>query len=181
MTLIYGFDPSKSTGYSVFSPEPRAGRCQRFLDQVVMPYDGEECIKWPFARGGKGYGYMRVNGVHQVVHRYICKLANGEPPSEIHEASHTCGNGFEGCVSKRHLLWKTPKENAADKIIHGTVNNGERNGASKLNRQQVLQIYGLKGKQSQRAVADQYGISGAQVRLIQLGKKWGWLTQGILQ
>lgn len=167
--------PQKSESLGGGTPN---GEVMRFIEEVVIPYEGDECVLWPFGRGGKGYGYMRADGVHQAAHRYICKRVNGEPPSPLHEASHSCGNGFGGCVTKRHLTWKTPKENAADKIVHGTVNNGQRNGAAKLCEEQVLEIYSLKGLQSQADIAARFGVSRALIGLIHSGKKWGWLTLG---
>lgn len=157
----------------------RKGELKRFIDEVVMPYEGEECIAWPYSRGGKGYAYMRVDGVHQPAHRYICGLSNGPAPTDKHEVAHTCGSGFDACVNKKHLAWKTHRENEADKKIHGTSNVGDRNGSAKLSEEQVRSILALRGKTSQQAIADQFGVSRATIGNILSGKNWAWLQEGV--
>lgn len=176
--IIMGLDVATKVGMAAFEIEPRSGRCMRFIEQVVMAYEGDDCIAWPFGRGGKGYGYMRVSGVHQPTHRYICKRVNGHAPTPEHEASHSCGNGFAGCVTKSHLSWKTAKENASDKQVHGTENIGERNGSARLTEAQVLEIFALNGASTQQEIADRYGVNRSSVQNIHKGRKWGWLTSG---
>lgn len=93
-----------------------------------MDYDGDGCLTWPFATGTDGRGMLssHYQGTPQA-HRVMTILTKGPPPSDIHEAAHSCGKGHEGCVHPKHLRWATPLENAADKIIHGT-NNGTSHG-----------------------------------------------------
>lgn len=61
-------------------------------------FTGDECLKWPFADDGKGYGVVKVDGRQQYAHRIMCTLVNGEPPTDLHETAHSCGNGHLGCV-----------------------------------------------------------------------------------
>lgn len=152
------------------------GELMRFIEEIVLPYDGDECIIWPYGRGGKGYAYMTADGKHQPTHRYICERVHGAPPTPEHEAAHSCGRGFDACVNKNHVAWKTPVENASDKEAHGTVNRGERNGAAKLTESEVLAIDALKGKASQADIASRFGVSRSAVQLIHTGQKWSWLT-----
>src|SRR5690349_16534473 len=73
-----------------------------------------DCLKWPFADDGKGYGVIKVDGRQQYAHRIMCTLVNGEPPTELHETAHSCGNGHLGCVHPGHVRWATRAENHAD-------------------------------------------------------------------
>lgn len=148
----------------------------KFIEDVVLPYEGDECIIWPYGRGGKGYAYMTADGKHQPTHRYICQRVHGAPPTPEHEAAHSCGRGFDACVNKNHLAWKTPTENASDKEFHGTVNRGERNGSAKLTESDVMAIFSMKGTASQAAIAARFGVSRSTVGLIHNGQKWSWLT-----
>ena len=139
------------------------GEPQRFLDNVALRYAGEECLLWPFAKSGFGYGQIRKDGRAENVHRIICEAVHGPAPSPDHEVAHTCGKGNLGCVNPSHLEWKTHVANVADTLLHGTRNRGERNGQTKLTEEEVLQIFALKGVLSQSAIAVMFGITRANV------------------
>lgn len=162
--LRYG-DP---LGKSIREPE-------RYLQDVVLPYDGDECLDWPFARAGKGYAQISREGKHFYVHRLVCAEAHGPAPTPEHQAAHSCGRGYSGCVTKRHLSWKTQEENEADKISHGTYQFGQLNPAVKLSEEQVMQIRSLRGIVSQSAIGRAFGVSQSTVKDIQLRKTWSWL------
>lgn len=93
------------------------GEAAPFYRDVVVPYDGDECLIWPYARTPAGYGVLDGHKI-KVVSRRLCEEAYGPPPTPKHHAAHSCGNGHLGCVTRRHLSWKTPKENGADRIAH---------------------------------------------------------------
>lgn len=146
------------------------GEPQRFFQNVVLPYDGNECLTWPFGTAG---GYGRLGNAN--VSRLVCELANGAPPSSNYDAAHSCGNGHLGCVTKRHMSWKTRKENMADKITHGTHNRGERQYRAKLTEDKARQILALKGIMKQADIASLMGVRQDQISRIQSGKRWAWL------
>lgn len=150
------------------------GEPLRYLREVVLVHDSDECLTWPFA-STCGYGYIRLDGRAQRVIRIVCENAHGAPPSAEHEAAHSCGNGHLGCVSPKHLSWKTPKENNADKVVHGTHLRGERAAGAKLSESDILEIRSLKGKMLQREIAETFGICSQNVSMIHHGKRWGWL------
>ncbi|RWO34773.1 MAG: hypothetical protein EOS10_00270 [Mesorhizobium sp.] len=91
------------------------GEPQRYYREVVLTYEGDECIPWPYVVSFGGYGRMKKDGTMQFVHRLVCAEVNGPPPTPDHEAAHSCGKGHLACVTKRHLSWKTPKENCAER------------------------------------------------------------------
>lgn len=145
------------------------GRGIRFLrDRVNFP--GDECLIWPMFRNPNGYGQFSVDGVLGWTHRFMCKLAHGEPPTPEHEAAHSCGKGHEGCVNPRHLSWKTISENIKDRKRHGTKPDHNWRFAGRLEREQVDEIRSLKGKETQVSIAARFGISAPTVRDIQLGR-----------
>jgi len=80
----------------------------------------EGCLIWPFGRSSKGYGHVLFEGVVTNASRVMCIFAHGNPPTEKHQAAHSCGNGHLGCVNPRHLRWATQSENQIDAIFHGT-------------------------------------------------------------
>lgn len=161
--------------------DPLAGRTpdgepMRFVNDVVVSYTGKDCLTWPYGTNSDGYGQTKADKKRILVHRYVCELVHGAPPTPKHEAAHNCGNGHLGCVNPNHVEWKTRTENEADKRIHGTRVRGERQGRSKLTEQQVREILALRGKATQADVASKYGVSRRHVGAIQSGAKWSWLS-----
>lgn len=155
------------------------GAAMDFLENVVLLYQGDDCLKWPFGDRGNGYGCLNYEGKSQNVHRIVCRRIHGEPPTKEHIACHSCGKGHEGCCNPNHIFWGTPKSNQADRLIHGTHGRGERCGTSKLTAQQVIEIrsrYRSKGATKIAAeVAKDFGIAVGTVYGIWYRKAWYWL------
>ncbi|MBZ9922604.1 helix-turn-helix domain-containing protein [Mesorhizobium sp. BR1-1-7] len=147
------------------------GEAERFFREVVLAYEGDECMIWPYGRTHDGYGRIK----HAYVHNMACEDANGPPPSPLHQAAHSCGKGHLGCAAKRHLSWKTPTENAADMVAHGTVMVGDRNKLAKLTEDKVKHIHSMRGKMTQHALARELGVSQSLVSHVQNGRVWGWM------
>lgn len=163
--------------------DPLLGRTQngepmRFVQEVALPYAGDDCLTWPFSRTLYGYGDLWVDGVHFPAHRYICKVINGDPPSPDHEAAHSCGNGHEGCINPNHLSWKTPKQNQADRILHDTHKRGERSHLAKLTEDQAREALRLKGLVSQEEIAASFNVSRGAISHIHRGNSWAWIECG---
>ncbi len=148
------------------------GEAQRFYREVVLPYDGTECLTWPYDCSSSGYGRIHYDGKQRNVSRIVCEAASGPPPTAKHQAAHSCGNGHLACVAKTHISWKTPIDNAADKIGHGTTSHGEGNGSAKLTVAHVERIRALRGSLTQRAIAEQFGVTPGLVSQIFLRKIW---------
>lgn len=150
------------------------GEPRKFYEETVLAYEGDECLIWPYAKGGRA-ARLSQNGRLQVVPRMVCEAVNGSPPTPDHEAAHECGNGHLGCVTKRHLSWKTSAENAADRFVHGTQQMGENHPKAKLTAIDVKEIRSLKGIETQVSLAKRFKINQATVSSIQLGKSWARL------
>ena len=139
-----------------------------------IEHAGDECLTWPFAKGGDGRGRIQ-NDVSPQAHRAMCILAHGEPPSDIHEAAHRCGKGHEACVNPRHLYWATPVENAADRWEHGTQTHGECHAFAKLTVAQVMEIRRMEGAASQAEIGAMFGVDGETIGNIHRRETWAWL------
>jgi len=82
---------------------------QYFLDHVDLETD--ECIIWPGARIGGGYGGVHHEGRLQRVHRLALERHVGPCPPGM-EALHTCQpRPRPGCFNIRHLRWGTHGDN----------------------------------------------------------------------
>ncbi len=152
------------------------GEARQYFAETVLPYDGNDCLLWPYGRNVSGYGRINVGGRIHLVSRLICEDANGPAPTPKHDAAHSCGNGHLGCVARRHLSWKTRAENVADKIIHGTHLRGSRQWNTKLTEGNVREIRSLRGKLFQREIASLYGVRKTTISAIFRGDSWAWLT-----
>jgi hypothetical protein len=100
----------------------------------------------------------------------MCILAHGEPELPKHEAAHSCGKGHLGCVNPKHLSWKTPAGNCADKRAHGTDNRGARNGKTRLSAQDVDFI--RSAPPNLKALMDRFGVSKGCISKIRNGSRW---------
>lgn len=158
------------TGGGVDKGEPL-----RFLRSVLGEPSSPDCIKWPFADAGNGYGKVWFEDKWTFAHRAMCVMAHGNPPRPSHQAAHACGKGHEGCINPGHLSWKTPKENVADTAIHGTRNRGRKNGQAKLMESQVLAIRRAAGKETQQSLAIKFSVNRATISDIQTKRRWSWL------
>lgn len=133
------------------------GKAVAWLREHVT-YAGDSCLIWPFARiTTKGYGTFGYNGRSHYAHRFMCELVNGPPPTKRHQAGHTCGLGHEGCVHPLHLKWKTNAQNQRDRRTHGTSNKSGR-AKRLLTFGQIAEIRALKGRETQRSLANRFGV-----------------------
>jgi hypothetical protein len=147
------------------------------LFEKAIRYADDDCLFWPFGRQTVGYPLFTMNGRRQLVSRAVCEAVNGPPPTRRHEAAHSCGKGHLGCINGRHLRWATPKENRADRVLHGTVPRGETNHNAVLTEQGAKDIFVRANKgENHRIIARMYGIDPAAVSAIKRGRNWGWLT-----
>jgi hypothetical protein len=95
-----------------------------------------------------------------------------------------CPDGMEGCHndgnpknnSLGNLRWDTRKANHSDKRRHGTLPLGSRLHCSKLTEAQVLVIKSRIARgESNRTLADEFGVSIDTIRHIRKRRTWGWL------
>lgn len=153
----------------------RRGYTIEWLKTEALNFSSDDCLVWPFNKDHAGYGTLRYDGRPQKASRVVCSLVHGAAPSPHHEAAHSCGNGRLGCVNPRHIRWATPRENQADRIIHGTSNRGKR---GKLTAVDVRNIRSLAKTMKQQAIADRYGMHQSSISYIINNKKnWVWLDE----
>jgi hypothetical protein len=151
----------------------------KYAQSTIVTAPKDRCVPWPFAKTGQGYGLMWRNGKKAMAHRYVCELQHGAPPSNKHDAAHTCGKGHEGCVNPHHLVWKTRAENMADKIAHGTHSRGEQHPQAKLTEKAVLHIRkAVAARTSTQAdLARRYGVHPQYIHCIVSRRSWRWLAE----
>lgn len=153
------------------APNNGNGKAIRWL-RAHAGHDGAACLTWPYSRNSEnGYGSLGHEGKLVYAHRTMCEMVHGPAPSERHYAAHHCGNGHEGCVNPKHIAWKTPRENAMDRLLHGNNSKSGRK-RDKLNEESARKILVLKGKKPQWHIAREFGVSQSTVSQIHRGIAW---------
>ncbi len=121
-------------------------------------------------------GYWRVNLYeggkmknHQV-HLLVLVAFRGSRPVGM-EACHSNGK----CQDNRlqNLRWDTKANNVADQYLHGTTNQGEKNGHARLTEQQVREIRNTKMRPDLISdFARQHGVSRQTIVRVVKGITW---------
>lgn len=135
--------------------------------------DGTRCWLWTGFTDKDGYGevYAFPRPSRPVrVHRLAFFLAHGRWPEPccLHKCDHPA------CVRYSHLYEGTTEQNNRDRSIKGRSwrpREGECHYTAKLTIAQVRAIRNRRGV-SQSIIADEFGISQAQVSRIRTGALW---------
>lgn len=150
------------------------GEAKRFLAEVVLPFQGRGCLRWPFGVDSNGYArFARLNS-SILVSRLVCMATHGNPPDLSWHAAHTCGKGHEACVSPGHLIWKTRADNNADKLLHGRTPRGSGAPNVKLSEAAAFEIFLDPRKETE--IARDYGVHYMTVHCIKVGRSWRHVT-----
>lgn len=143
----------------------------------------DDCWEWVGA-GAKtkhGYGRINVNGRMRQVTHVAWELAYGEPVPVGLVVRHTCDNPL--CVNPHHLLLGTRSDSVASAIAKGSLKvkvqegrkfSDEFNPSRKLTQSEVDDIRSRykDGNVFQRELAEEYGVTRANISLIIRGKTW---------
>jgi len=164
----------RNYGDANFTKTAPTGEPLKFFE-AALSLDTDECIDWPYAKS-HGYGVVYYQGRDWVASRLMCERVNGPAPEGLIDAAHYCGRGDKGCINPKHIRWANRVDNSADKEIHGTVNNGTRNGSCKLSEESVIYIFSKKGFVSQSKLAKQFEVAQTLISAIHTQKIWKWLT-----
>jgi hypothetical protein len=135
------------------------GAAIRWLCEHVN-FDGKNCLFWPFAKDGGHPGCVGYLGKIYKASRLMCALAHGAPPSDLHEASYTCGRSQKGCINPQHLAWKTQSENQREQSKQGRKFYGRQ---GKITFAQATEIRSIGHTRLLKDVAGEYGISPQRV------------------
>jgi len=129
----------------------------------------------------QGYGTTRVNKKNVGVHQHMLERKLGRKLLEGEVTRHICPNApNRRCYNPQHLDIGTYKDNSHDAVSAGRNSKGEQHAVlSKCNvltRDQVLVIKAARGIKTCTSLAEEYGVSAAQISRIQLGQRWKYVT-----
>ena len=121
----------------------------------------------------KGMVLFTINGKGFKAHRISFFLEHGRINDEL-MILHRCD--VRSCVNPAHLFEGTAKDNSKDASQKGRTAKvyGERNGNSKLTRQQITSIRKMarNGEMLQCTLAKYHGVSEATISYIVNGGRW---------
>ena len=128
-----------------------------------------ECLEWTRYSNPVGYGKTWAYGKMWRTHRLALHLEGIDVRG--HYVLHSCDNPL--CCNPDHLRLGTQQENMRDMTSRNrqAKQQGNHNGMAKLTEQDVLDIRDINGM-SQRAIADQYGVTPMAINLIMNRKTW---------
>lgn len=147
-----------------------------FYRREVLGFAGDECLIWPFSRGGNGYGQLTIDGETRTVSRLACEETYGPAPTSKHESAHSCGGGHLGCVNPKHLRWATRSENQGDRVRHGTDSRGEKSATAKLSEGDVKEI--IASTLNIAELSERFGVSQSQISRVRNGQQWAHVEPG---
>ena len=136
---------------------------------VANPPDG--CVLWPYAKTGRGYGVVGVDGKMVGAHRWALALATGGERPGL-DAAHEPRICHEvSCINPRHLSWKTRSENHRDKLADETMVRGKDHPATVLSEADVRAI--RADERSYTEIIRNYPVTKATITNIKQGVTWG--------
>lgn len=140
-----------------------------------LDYSGDECLRWPFNKGARGYPCITIDGYAEKAHVVITTIIYGPKPNRGDHSRHLCGHKW--CMNPLHLAWGSASQNSRDRLTHGTDNRGEKHPLSKLTRVNVINIVDrLKRGHTAKEIATEYEVVPQTILEIKWGNSWGWLT-----
>lgn len=161
--------------------DPTAGRAAdgvplSFID-VAVAFESDECLEWPYATDGNGYGVVHFDGRQWRATRLVLQRVTGEHPDpKLFEAAHAPGICHNTrCINPRHIRWATKAENSADRVIDKTDNRGERNHWNILTEQQVRSIRAdprINRRGGMAELAAEYGVTRGAISSIKYRHSW---------
>jgi len=103
------------------------------------------------------------------LHALVLMAFKGPRPDGMH-ACHNDGNKVNNCLN--NLRWATPKQNTADRYIHGTMAFGVRNGRSKLTYVDAEKIRKLYKRGNSLLLQKKFNVGARTVSNIINNKRW---------
>ena len=172
-----GFKPGGELRIADLTNEQKIERLKMSFDKNVIKKEG--CWDWSGSVDKGGYAIMscRKSCGAEKGHRASYIIHKGPIPNGLH-VCHTCDNRI--CTNPEHLWLGTHQQNNTDKILKGRANwvpppikRGSKNGASKLNEDQVKEIRKLlKTGMSHVEIGAKFGVSKGPIGKINRGTHW---------
>jgi len=151
--------------------------------EVRRTIDGHACKKGKILKGSIGTGgyryfkLMHPDGKYREAgHRLVIEAFVGPCPDDKTEVAHNDGVPDNNHYS--NLRWATVKENQNDRKLHGTTNDGSKNGRAKMTEFQVIGARNRFDRLNRKRgaitlLANEYGLSHSSMwEILKGNRKW---------
>lgn len=107
----------------------------------------------------------------RLVHRLVLETHVGACPPGM-QCRHLNGDPADNRLG--NLCWGSRRENAADKLVHGTATRGERHGLARLTETDIRAIRASTDRSRgwMTRLATEYGVSQTHISRIIKGRAW---------
>jgi hypothetical protein len=153
------------------------GKWQKFVEDATSATT-DECL---IPTGWNQRPKVRFKGKVMTAARAVWWIAEGSDPGD-RQVLHTCHQGLEGCINRRHLYLGDHAQNMQDKIDADRCSRGEEHGMARLTAEQVTEIRrryvrgrGPYDRGNSAALAEAYGVAQTTIRVIVRREVWAWL------
>jgi len=141
----------------------------RFWEKVNRDRTEHQCWLWTAGTNSSDYGSMKVDGTHTNAHRIAYRLEVEDPGDKF--VLHQCDN--KQCVNPNHLYLGTPSQNMQDMYDRGRRDaTGENNPNAKLDSNDVETIRERSDSETNRELADEFGVASSTISMIVTGRLW---------
>lgn len=137
----------------------------RFFARFVKLENG--CWQWRAHTDKDGYGVLPGDRKNTRAHRLSYELHKGQI-SDGFVICHHCDN--PGCVNPDHLFVGTSKDNAQDALQKGRAYVGEKNGRSKLTKENIKEI--LSSELNGVQLAKKFGVTKSTINRVKRREAW---------
>lgn len=129
-----------------------------------------------------GYPMVKLTngdrGKQYRVHRLVCEAFHGPQPRNKPDVAHQDGDRMN--PSADNVRWASRKDNALDRIAHGTDHRGEKCPTAKLTSSDVVEIRRrAKLGEKPKVIARDYPVGRSHVANIIRGSRDLWRTENV--
>lgn len=148
-----------------------AEKVRHYTDDSAGP---DACWPWTGPMFVTGYGQVSVQGRPEYGHRLAYQVHRGTIPAG-RVVRHRCDN--PRCVNPAHLVLGSKADNSRDMVNRGRSCRGPKAHSVVLTEAQVREIRTRYRPRvvTQTTLANEYGVSRANISAIVCGRSWGWL------
>lgn len=140
------------------------------ITNVLSKIEFGDCWNWTGWLDKNGYAYVSYKNRQINAHRFFYAWCCGEVPKGK-VVRHTCDN--RKCVNPEHLILGTMLDNSQDMIQAGRSMCGEKNAASVLTDEKVLEAARLyESGWSLARLCEKYNVHGSTMLYAISGKTW---------